>query len=153
MGLFIFKVSPYMPSRTGLGVGTAVLARDTSGSIDQRTIELMGGCMAGIFEQAPPERAYVIDCDACVQQIIELNRPTDIDAAEVSRRARGGGGTMFEPVFDKLEELDIKPDVLVYLTDGYGSYPEQPPGYQVIWAIVPGGTNSCPWGDVVQIEE
>jgi predicted metal-dependent peptidase len=108
--------------------------------------------MAGVFEQAMPERAFVIDCDAKVHQVIELDNPTDIDAAEACRRAVGGGGTCFEPAFRKLDELGIVPDCLVYLTDGYGSFPDHPPAYPVIWAIIPGGRNSCPWGEVVKVE-
>lgn len=147
----VFTDPVYVPKRRGKGVGTVVVAVDTSGSVGQRELSIMGGAMSGIFEQAMPEKAYVLDCDAAVHSVRELDNPDDIEAVEMIRSVEGGGGTAFQPVFDRLDELDIKPDVLVYLTDGYGDQPSDP-GYPVVWAIIPGGENSIPWGDVVQLE-
>jgi len=150
--MLIFADPVYTPRRAGIGVGTVVVAVDTSGSVGQREMNIMGGAMAGIFEQAMPETAHVVFCDAKVHGVHELDDPTDIDAVQVVREAVGGGGTMFSPVFDKLDELNIIPDCLVYLTDGYGSAPQHAPTYPVVWAITPGGSNSCPWGDTVELE-
>lgn len=147
----VFNDPVYQPSRRGKGVGTAVVAVDTSGSVGDRELRIMGGAMSGIFEQAMPETVYVMDCDAQVHSVREMDRPTDIEAVEMIRSVEGGGGTKFQPVFDKIAELGIEPNVVVYLTDGYGDQPRDP-GYPVVWAIIPGGQNSIPWGDVVPLE-
>jgi predicted metal-dependent peptidase len=128
-----------------------VVAVDTSGSVGDRELRIMGGAMSGIFEQAMPETVYVMDCDARVHSVREMDRPTDIEAVEMIRSVEGGGGTKFQPVFDKIAELGIEPNVVVYLTDGRGDQPRDP-GYPVVWAIIPGGQNSIPWGDVVPLE-
>jgi predicted metal-dependent peptidase len=63
----------------------------------------------------------------------------------------GGGGTSFVPVFDRIHEDGIQPDMLVYLTDTYGSFPAQEPDYKVIWgSIVP--NPRVPFGQVVEVE-
>lgn len=63
---------------------------------------------------------------------------------------KGGGGTDFRPVFQAIAGT-ARPDVLVYATDGYGSFPDSAPAYPVIWAIV-GGFSGVPFGKEVQVE-
>jgi hypothetical protein len=40
--------------------------------------------------------------------------------------------------------------VLIYLTDLYGTFPEQPPGYPVIWAAI--NDQQAPFGTTIQIK-
>jgi len=51
----------------------------------------------------------------------------------------GFGGTSFEPVFRRVEELqnqeDKTIDCLIYLTDAYGTYPERMPDYPVFFIL------------------
>ena len=44
------------------------------------------------------------------------------------------------------EHPELTPDLLVYLTDGYGAYPERPPSYPVLWLVAPGGKITVDWG-------
>ncbi len=62
---------------------------------------------------------------------------------------KGGGGTSFCPVFDWLDVQDQHPDLLVYFTDGQGTFPETPPAYPVIWLVK--GKQTVPWGQRVQL--
>ena len=48
----------------------------------------------------------------------------------------GGGGTDFRPVFEDIEKRQIKPTMLVYFTDTFGDFPENPPPYPVLWVVV-----------------
>lgn len=48
--------------------------------------------------------------------------------------AVGGGGTSFVPPFTWLHKRNIKIDALIYLTDGYGDYPEVQ-DFPVLWVI------------------
>jgi len=150
----VFADPVYMPNRAGKGVGTVVVACDTSGSVGQKELNMVTGTMVGIFEQAMPKTVHVIFCDAKVHGGIHtLDNPSDVEAVEIVRdKAIGGGGTDFRPVFDALDGANIIPEQLIYVTDGYGSYPQHPPTYPVIWAIIPGGQNSCPWGEEVKLE-
>ena len=64
--------------------------------------------------------------------------------------SKGGGGTDFRPPFEYVEREGITPACLIYLTDGYGPFPQNPPPYPVLWAmttdVVP------PWGEYVKVE-
>jgi predicted metal-dependent peptidase len=62
----------------------------------------------------------------------------------------GRGGTSFVPVFEKIKEMNIKPDALVYLTDGYGTFPSDP-GYHVLWGSIALTPEGYPFGEVVMI--
>jgi len=62
---------------------------------------------------------------------------------------KGGGGTTFKPMFSWWDKQDRQPDLLIYFTDGQGSFPEYPPVYQVIWLIK--GKKGVPWGQRVQL--
>jgi predicted metal-dependent peptidase len=61
----------------------------------------------------------------------------------------GGGGTSFKPVFEWVERQGRNPDLLVYFTDAQGAFPEQEPGYPVIWLVK--GKHKTPWGQRIQL--
>jgi len=45
----------------------------------------------------------------------------------------------------------MQPDAVIYLTDGYATFPDQAPNYPVLWAI----TNhdiQPPWGEHLILE-
>ena len=46
---------------------------------------------------------------------------------------------------------DIK--VLIYMTDGHGSAPADPPPYPVLWALDENGRMPCDWGAELRIPE
>ena len=54
------------------------------------------------------------------------------------------------PIFTKLEEMEIVPDVLVVLTDLYAELPAMQPDYPVVWACTT--DKQGPWGDTVRLE-
>jgi predicted metal-dependent peptidase len=64
--------------------------------------------------------------------------------------AQGGGGTSFVPVFKWIEENDIEPEALVYLTDMYGDFPSKAPSYPVLWGSISKGV-PAPFGEVVDV--
>ena len=47
-------------------------------------------------------------------------------------KPEGGGGTHMPAIFDRLNEVNERPDALIILTDGYTDYGDAP-GYPVIW--------------------
>lgn len=136
----------YAPRRSGNGCGPIVVAIDTSGSIGQAELNQFFGEMRGILDDVRPELIHVIWCDAKVHKVDEVEDSADISALKPA----GGGGTDFRPVFDYVDDNDIRPDALVYLTDMLGSFPDQSPAYPVIWGDIYGRVQP-PFGDVVEI--
>ena len=67
----------------------------------------------------------------------------------------GGGGTNFCPFFERVvKEYDLSaPLVGVYLTDGYGQFPDLPPSFPTLWVVTPGGRSldQFPFGEVVRL--
>lgn len=121
----------YMPSRDVTNTGDVVVVIDTSGSISEKEINEFGSEIKGIHDQLKPNKLTVIYCDAAVNHVDEFG-PHD----ELEFKCIGGGGTDFRPPFTMLEREGIIPKALVYLTDGYGQFPnEDDVEYPVLWAI------------------
>jgi predicted metal-dependent peptidase len=140
----------YLPSRHTESL-RCVVALDTSGStspfLSKFFTELES--LLGTFGKY---EVTVIQCDYAVQRVDTYNSDTGIpkDGWEAS----GYGGTSFVPVFDYVNDNigDLNPSCLIYLTDGYGDAPQNPPPYPVMWVISPGGRNSCPYGTVINMK-
>lgn len=139
----------YAPGRSGYGAGPVVCAIDTSGSVGQKQLDLFFGEIYGILDDIRPSRIYLMFCDAKVHRVDEIEDTSDLLNIR-KQGAPGGGGTSFIPVFEKIDEMGIEPDAVIYLTDGMGLFPNQAPSYPVLWGnIYP--NSKYPWGDVVDI--
>jgi predicted metal-dependent peptidase len=134
----------YLPSVERAGVGTIVVAVDTSGSIGEEELEQFAGEITAISDEAKPESIHVVYCDAAVHSSQEFG-PSE----PICLEPRGGGGTDFRPVFEWVEENQIAPICLIYLTDlCCHSYP-QVPEYPVLW--VTDSRRTAPFGETVRI--
>ena len=121
----------YLPSRlSDDAMGEIVVVIDTSGSIGQEELTEFGSEIKGIVDEARPSKVRVIYCDSRIAHIDEFGPDDDLQFA-----AHGGGGTDFRPPFAWLEENQIVPRALVYLTDGRGPFPEQEPDFPTLWCI------------------
>lgn len=136
----------YAPRRSGNGCGDVVVAVDTSGSIGQRELDVFFGELRGILEDVRPNKLFLVWCDAKVHHVDELDQSSDLGGL----KPHGGGGTDFRPVFDWIDQNNVTPDALVYLTDLMGSFPSDAPKYPVIWGDIHGYCNA-PFGDTVVI--
>lgn len=121
----------YLPGMHVEAVGPLVVAIDTSGSIGGKLLEQFAGELNAIAEDTRPEKIHVVYCDAAVSHVEEFTA----DDLPIKLCPKGGGGTDFRPVFDWVEKEGVQPDCLVYLTDGYGTFPKQEPSYPVMWAL------------------
>lgn len=119
----------YLPAMRSEAIPALVLAVDTSASIGSAELKQFAAEFSAIMEAINIEVAHLVFCDAKVHRVQEF-RPGDA----LEFRPTGGGGTDFRPVFQWVEEQGIEPSGLVYLTDMYGSYPEEAPPYPVLWA-------------------
>lgn len=121
----------YIPSRISEGSGEFVIVIDTSGSICDKELNAFGSEVLGIIEDAKPSKTTVIYCDASINKV-DVFKPEDtVEFATV-----GGGGTDFRPPFEYVEKNNLMPKCLVYLTDGYGPFPDEDKiQYPVMWVI------------------
>jgi predicted metal-dependent peptidase len=53
-------------------------------------------------------------------------------------------------VFKRVNEMGLKPDALLYLTDGQGDFPKTAPDYPVLWGSIYEGS-TYPFGEVVPV--
>ena len=137
------------PGRVGYGAGTIVVGIDTSGSIGIQEVETFFGEIRGIIEDLRPKELLIMWCDAKVHRTDEAFDDMDLCGLR-EKGIPGRGGTSFVPVFDEIYERGLEPEALVYLTDGMGTFPDQAPGYPVLWGnIWPG--SKYPFGDVVDV--
>ncbi|MBZ5529787.1 MAG: VWA-like domain-containing protein [Acidobacteriia bacterium] len=134
----------YLPSVERTGLGTIVVGVDTSGSIGEEELKQFAGEISAISEEAKPEGIHVVYCDATVQSSQEFG-PSE----SIQLKPRGGGGTDFRPVFEWVNENQISPVCLIYLTDlCCYSYPPIPE-YPVLW--VTDSRRTAPFGETVRI--
>ena len=137
------------PGRTSHGCNTVIIAVDTSGSISQRTLDVFMAETAALLDQARPKRVILAQCDA------QIHEWRDIETDELADiKLKGGGGTMFEPVFERAYAEGEQPDLLIYLTDLMGSFPSNPPSYPTIWGCIDAAyakSSPPPFGEVVMV--
>lgn len=108
------------------------------------------GEVSGILSDVNPQRVYLMWCDAKLHRVDEVEDVSDLLWVR-EKGAPGGGGTSFVPVFDHVHELPTGVDALVYLTDGYGTFPHKEPEYPVLWGSIGLQPEHYPWGEVVMI--
>lgn len=134
---------PILPA-TRSPVPSVVVAVDTSGSMLGEALSAAMAEVAGVLA-AVGVGAVIVACDAEVHAI-----GTARTWREVLPLLKGGGGTDFRPVFEALEARRPKPDLCVFLTDGFGPAPEVPPSFRTIWVLID-GRPPCDWGEQVSI--
>lgn len=125
--------------------GTIVVGIDTSGSIGQHELSVFGSELGAILADVMPRKTYVLYCDAAVAHVDEFARG---EALELN--PHGGGGTDFNPVFKWIEEEGVEPKCVVYLTDGYGSFPPDNLPYPVLWCIT--SEVEAPMGETLKVD-
>jgi predicted metal-dependent peptidase len=135
------------PGRTSYGCDLVVIAVDTSGSIGQGTLDVFLAETMALLEQAKPKRVLFVQCDAEIHEWETIEGTDDL----FGRKLKGGGGSRTEPVFERIDEEGLVPDMLVYLTDLYVSFPEHAPSYPVVWGAVDRGENMPPFGELVDV--
>lgn len=134
----------YLPSLYSETMGEIVVAIDTSGSIDQATLNAFGGEIKAIVQSARPSKTTVIYCDAAVNHVDEF-APND----ELHFEMHGGGGTDFRPAVNYVAKKGLNPACFIYLTDLYGPTGDDP-GFPFMWCCTTDVV--APWGETVPIQ-
>ena len=134
------------PRRRTDDIGLVVFARDTSGSVNDQVCAEFSALISSALADCGC-RGLVLDCDAAIQQEIEL-----APGEECPTKAKGGGGTDFRPVFERAAALTEEGERIagiVYLTDLRGTFPEQTPDIATLWVATTGKT--APFGRTVNV--
>jgi predicted metal-dependent peptidase len=131
----------YLPSLSS-DLLRIVIAIDTSGSVDETLLGEFLGEINSIMQSYPNYEIDVITADAKVQSHKVFFPGENLDY-EVS----GGGGTDFRPVFKYIDSYIDYPTLLLYFTDGMGTFPENEASYDVMW-IMP-KEKVVPFGEVM----
>ena len=136
-----------VPGRARFGCELIVIAVDTSGSINQRTLDVFLAETMAFLEEAKPRQVIFVQCDAEIHEWAEIDATEDL----YGRELKGGGGSRTEPVFERIYEEQLSPDMVVYLTDLCVSFPKQAPPYPVIWGVVDNAKPEAPFGEIVMV--
>jgi predicted metal-dependent peptidase len=136
-----------LPSLHSERMGPIVFATDTSGSIEDGLLTRFRSEKQNCLDEMRPSRLLDIYCDESIRLEREY-RAGD----EIGVESPGGGGTRFDPVFERLELLEGPPRCLVYLTDLRGTFPAEAPGYPVLWVVWGGCSSKAPFGDTIHID-
>ena len=128
--------------------GTLVFVRDTSGSMDDNIM----GSVTSVVQQASNEldfeKIVVIDADARVCDVVEYG-PFDT----ISLDYKGGGGTNFCPALKHVEDNVEDARVVIYLTDGYGDFPDHEPPTPTLWVTYGLSESRFPFGETISLTE
>jgi predicted metal-dependent peptidase len=135
----------YLPALETDEPGTVILIVDTSISIDQEMMNQFAGEVQEIVNTFNTS-LKVIYVDTKVQEVQDVERDEP-----VRLHPKGGGGTDFRPGFKYIEENDLQPKAVVYLTDGECDSFPTPPDYEVLWAQFGVTDFKPPFGEAVQV--
>ncbi len=136
----------YLPSLRSEELPSLAVVVDTSGSVGQSELNQFATELTTILEDYRTT-CTVIYCDAEIADV-EVFTSEDLP---LKLHPRGGGGTDFRPPFEWVEKEGLHPSCLIYFTDMMGTFPDDPPGYPVLWVKIGKSTISPPWGEMVQI--
>ena len=138
----------YLETLQGESVRVFV-AVDTSGSIGEAQMQMFLSEVWGILKAYPHLLGELYYADASIYG------PYPLDAAGEIPKPVGGGGTSFIPFFEKVnaERDGCDRGLCVYLTDGYGTFPQNLPDMPVLWVVTPGGLDleQFPFGETVRL--
>jgi predicted metal-dependent peptidase len=132
--------------------GHLVFAVDTSGSMSDSELALIYAEVRN-FRETFPCRLTILQADTNIKSIVEYG---EMDGTEIPDRVdvHGRGGTNFRPVFDWMNnQYSGQGSALLFATDGYGTFPDYPPPYPVIWLKTPVAIEDSkfPFGSVVPL--
>lgn len=122
------------------GRARVLVAIDTSASMLHESLEQIA---AELGRMSRTHEIHVVECDAEIT--------AEYRFAGSLEEVQGRGGTDLCPPLEPQVLRRVRPDVVVYFTDGDGPAPDLAPKVPVIWCLTPGGAPPAPWGRVVEM--
>ena len=141
----------YLPSMRSETLPPVVVVIDTSGSISDKQLAQFIAELNSILEDANPSEVHLVYADARVCGT-EVYTPEDLP---IKTTPHGRGGTNFVPAFEWVDEHNIDPCCLIYLTDLECSDYPTAPDYPTLWvtpeATIGYGYGQPPFGDTIAL--
>ena len=140
----------YLDALGGEEVEVAICV-DTSASISTHELDMFLSEIYGILGSYPHIRGVLFFADWNLYGPYELSKDTEVS------KPKGGGGTTFVPFFEWLakhaSELTNIERLAVYLTDGYGDFPDNAPEESMLWVVTGDGLEAekFPFGEVARL--
>lgn len=142
------KTGCMMPRLYNEALGDIVAFYDTSGSVSDEDCNEFASHGNKILVDCKPRKLWVVPIDAEVHE--EGVREFEASDYPFTLERHGGGGTDFRPAFEWIKKKGITPECVIYLTDMYGTFPDAPPEYPVLW-VSNSSIQEAPFGQVVDI--
>jgi predicted metal-dependent peptidase len=126
---------------------TFVIAIDTSGSTFSSVVSIFLDETFQVLKQAElgyrRVEIYLIQCDAAIAEEKQFTTYREVESYLKNFELKGGGGTDFRPVFNRVDQLMEEGKLqnlkgLIYFTDGYGMYPEKRTPYETAFVFYEG---------------
>lgn len=139
-----------LPSETGFEKQDIVLILDSSGSMyNTKIFERFVGEIKKVLQYV--NKLTLISSDAEVHEKVDIKSINDIIGTNKKFHFKGGGGTDFRPALQVAAKM--KADMVIYYTDGYGTYGDCPRGMsKLLWVLTESG-NKPPFGRYLIAEE
>ena len=121
-----------------------VIAIDTSASVRGKMVEGFLTKTYDILSESlsfsESMNVHIIQCDSDVTSDVIIKDRTMISKITENLQVKGFGSTDFRPVFAYVGDMLARRELtdlkgLIYFTDGYGIYPENPPGYDCMFVF------------------
>ena len=143
-GLSLYKNVPLierLETSDAKDYSQVVVAIDVSGSTAGEPVEIFLKEVYSICSQISEKdklRLRIIQCDNEIRSDEIINGDEDFKNKMKEFKLKGGGGTDFRPVFDRLaadKKRGAKIRALLYFTDGYGTFPTENPDFKVCFLL------------------
>ena len=149
------------PARRYVGMGlylqsrrnekfNAVMAIDTSGSTTGDLPQFFAE-LSNLLKSFGNYELTVIQCDFKIQHIDKFSGDNPLPG-NYQWASYGHGGTSFISPFEYVKKHKLRPDIFIYLTDGYGNAPEKTPNFPVLWVLTHDGENPALGGKKIKLK-
>lgn len=136
----------YLPNRYSAHINSLVGAIDTSGSMTKELLQEILTNLEYINTILKPEKFIILDCDAAIHNIYEVEHGDSI----LNLHFSGGGGTSVLPILDYIKETS--PYLVIYFTDGDMDLTVPTPECEFLWAVGGNKDFKQPFGDLIHVD-
>ena len=118
---------------------------DTSGSVSGELVQTFINKTYNILKNTESFfskiNLYIIQCDAEIQEVVKITSQKEFDDYIKNMKLHGFGGTDFRPAFELVNNLVKSGELaklkgIIYLTDGWGIFPERKPAYDAAFVFI-----------------